>query len=32
MFHSVDQDESAHMYSLAKASTAGLYKMLNIIY
>ena len=29
MFHSVGQDESAHMYSLAIASTAGLYKMIN---
>ena len=28
MFHSVGQDESAHMHSLAIASTAGLYKMI----
>ena len=32
MFHSVGQDESAHMHSLAIASTAGLYKMTNFIY
>ena len=32
MFHSVGQDESAHMHSLAIASTAGLYKMINFIY
>ena len=32
MFHSVDQDESPHMHSLAIASTAGLYKMINFIY
>ena len=30
MFHSVGQDE--HMHSLAKASTAGLYKMINFIH
>ena len=28
--HSVDKDESAHMHSLAIASTAGLNKMINI--
>ena len=32
MFHSVGQDESAHMHSLAIASTAGLYKMINFIH
>ena len=32
MFHSVGQDESAHMHSLAIVSTAGLYKMINFIY
>ena len=32
MFHSVSQVESAHMHSLAIASTAGLYKMINFIY
>ena len=32
MFHSVGQDESTHMHSLAKASTAGLYKMINFIH
>ena len=32
MFHSVGQDESAYMHSLAIASTAGLYKMINFIY
>ena len=32
MFHSVGQDESAHMHSLATASTAGLYKMINFVY
>ena len=26
--HSVSQDKSAHMHSLAIASTAGLYKMI----
>ena len=30
MFHSVGQDESAHMHSLAIASTAGLYKMITL--
>ena len=32
MFHSVGQVESAHMHSLAIASTAGLYKIINSIY
>ena len=32
MFHSVGQDESAHMHSLAIASIAGLYKMINFIH
>ena len=32
MFYSVGQDESAHMQSLAIASTAGLYKMINFIH
>ena len=32
IFHSVGQDESAHMHSLAKASTTSLYKMINFIY
>ena len=32
MFHSVGQDESAHMHSLTIASTAGLYKMINFIH
>ena len=32
MFHSVGQVESAHMHSLAIASTADLYKMINFIY
>ena len=32
MFHSVGQDESAHMHSLVIASTAGLYKMINFIH
>ena len=32
MFHSVGQVESAHMHSLAIASTAGLYKIINFIY
>ena len=32
MFHSVGQDESAHMHHLAIASTAGLYKMINFIH
>ena len=32
MFHSVGQDESAQKHSLAIASTAGLYKMINFIH
>ena len=32
MFHSVGRDESAHMHSLAIASTAGLYKMIIFIH
>ena len=32
MFHSVGQVQSAHMHSLAIASTAGLYKIINFIY
>ena len=32
MFHSAGRDESAHMHSLAIASTAGLYKMIIFIH
>ena len=32
MLHSVGRDESAHMHSLAIASTAGLYKMIIFIH